>query len=198
MINEDINAEKESTDGGDANEAGTVNEPKNENGSNTKQRRRSNGKRRGRRRKQTKRPKPPVAMRQCALPDCKTAFYPERDWQKFHAPKCAVKDRQRRMRERYRKLMTLNSGDIVAGAGGRKVVSKRGSRELTGAEAKLLAEIRRIGQPAMDAVTAVLADPPRNRSPETPPEHSGSGQSRPPTHRIRNIGRVHPRSLEER
>lgn len=153
---------------------------------------------RRRRRRKSKRPKPPVAMRQCALPDCAEAFYPQRRWQKFHTPACAVKDRQRRFRERYRKLLSMNSGDITEGAGGRKVISRRGSKEITRAEANIIAEIRRIGQPAMDAVAAILADPPRNRS----PEDGGNGQQRSSpapvmiSRRLRNVRRVHPRSLE--
>jgi hypothetical protein len=135
-------------------------------------------------------------MRECALADCKVAFYPQRDWQKFHDPACAVKDRQRRLRERYRKLLKLNSGDITAGVGGRKVVSRRGSREITRAEAAILEQIRKIGQPAMDMVKQMLdSGPPRNRSPE-----NGVGQASPAppmiSHRLRNVRRIHPRSLE--
>lgn len=157
--------------------------------------------------KRSKRPKPPVAMRQCALPDCGVTFYPQREWQKFHDPSCAVKDRQRRLRERYRKLLSLNRGDITEGIGGRKIISRRGSRDLTRAEANIIAEIRRIGQPAINMVTAMLSDPPRNRSPEAV---TGDGQgdkqgktspasSAPPmlSHRLRNVRRVHPRSLEQ-
>ncbi len=157
-----------------------------------------------RRKRKSKRPKPPVAMRQCALPDCGEAFYPQRRWQKFHTPACAVKDRQRRFRERYRKLISMNRGDITEGAGGRKVISRKGSKELTRAETNIIAEIRRGGAAAVDMVTAILADPPRNRSPEA----AGDGQatqtpsvsSTPPlvriAHRMRNMRRVHPRSLE--
>ena len=158
---------------------------------------------RRRRRKKSKRPKrkPPVTMRQCALPDCGVTFYPQREWQKFHDPSCAVKDRQRRLRERYRKLLSLNSGDITEGIGGRKIISRRGSRDLTRAEANIITEIRRIGQPAINMVTAMLADPPRNRSPETVGDgnkQSPSASAAPPklSYRLRNIRRVHPRSLE--
>lgn len=161
----------------------------------------SSRRRRRKKSKRSKRPKPPVAMRQCALPDCGVTFYPQRDWQKFHDPSCAVKDRQRRLRERYRKLLSLNSGDITEGIGGRKIISRRGSRDLTRAEANIITEIRRIGQPAINMVTAMLADPPRNRSPETVGDgnkQSPSASAAPPklSYRLRNIRRVHPRSLE--
>jgi hypothetical protein len=156
-----------------------------------------------RRKRKSKRPKPPVAMRQCALPDCGEAFYPQRRWQRFHTPACAVKDRQRRFRERYRKLISMNRGDITEGAGGRKVISRRGSKELTRAETNIIAELRRGGAAAVDMVTAILADPPRNRSPE---QSDGRGNEASPapaipsppmiSHRLRNVRRVHPRSLE--
>ena len=152
-------------------------------------------KRKPRRRKTGKR-RVPVAMRQCALPGCETAFYPQRPWQKFHDDNCAAKDRMRRWRERYRKLATAatSKGHMVDGMGGRKIV-RRGSREITAAESRILEQIRRIGQPALDAVAGMLnGDLPRNRSPE--PVGAGSG-SLPPTKRIRNIRRVHPRSLEK-
>lgn len=143
-----------------------------------------------------RRRKPVLEMRQCALPECKIAFYPLRAWQKFHDPKCAVKDRQRRLRERYRKLIKMNSGDITAGVGGRKTISRRGSREISRAEADIIESIRRIGQPAMDAVTAVLAGQLPSANPE-PAAHSPPGGSRMlMPRRLRNI-RVHPRSLEK-
>lgn len=168
-------------------------------------RRKKSKSKRLKRSKRSKRPKPPsaVAMRQCALPDCGVTFYPQREWQKFHDPSCAVKDRQRRLRERYRKLLSLNHGDITEGIGGRKIISRRGSRDLTRAEANIIAEIRRIGQPAINMVTAMLADPPRNRSPEMVGDWKGDEQKSPASpaapklsHRLRNIRRVHPRSLE--
>jgi hypothetical protein len=153
----------------------------------------------------SKRTRKPVRdMRICALPGCGIAFYPSKEWQKFHDPKCALKDRQRRYRERYRDLKKLNSGSIVAGVGGRKAITRRGSKEITPAETKVIEQIRRIGQPAMDAVRAVLSRDLMTISTVStvstvPPAPVPASHSPPTTMksvRLRNVQRVHPRSLE--
>ena len=140
-------------------------------------------------------------MRQCALPGCDQAFYPLRAWQKFHDLKCAYADRKRRERERFRKLKALDGGkNIVKGLGGRKV-TRRGSREITGKEADLLAKLRQ--DPEIHSmVESMLEDTPRNRSPENPaPAPAPAAPPSPgliiPSHRQRNMRRVHPRSLEK-
>lgn len=138
-------------------------------------------------------------MRQCALPGCDQAFYPLRAWQKFHDLKCAYADRKRRERERFRKLKALDGGkNIVKGLGGRKV-TRRGSREITGKEADLLAKLRQ--DPEIHSmVESMLEDTPRNRSPEYPDPAPAAPPSPGliiPSHRQRNMRRVHPRSLEK-
>jgi hypothetical protein len=190
------------------------------------------GKGKSKRAKKSVGPASPVRnLRSCALPGCGEAFYPERDWQKFCTPKCATKDRQRRLRERYRKLLKLNSGDITEGVGGRKSVTRHSSREITRAEAGVIERIRKLGAPAMEAVRAVLEEPATilaamgaaetggvgNTSPalrpvpasHSPPGAVGgavagrvsrvsrAGRAIGPTHRMRNMRRVHPRSLQQ-
>lgn len=145
------------------------------------------------RRPKPRKRKPILAMRECALPGCGQAFYPLRNCQRYCNTRCAANDRKRRERERYRKLKAIAGRSMDIGLGGRKVI-KRGSRDITKAEAELLSRLRQSPE-VQNTVMELLEDPPRNRS----PERTSPVNPMPVTmvsRRLRNIRQVHPRSLE--
>lgn len=142
-------------------------------------------------------------MRECLLPGCGKAFQPAKSWQRFCSVQCSSRDRQRRLRERQRKLKALGgdqAGQVITGLGRRKIV-KRGSKDISAREAAILTKLRRADPETHSAVESMLEDTPRNRSSTstttplaTPVAVDRAPQT--PNRRMRGVTRVHPRSLE--
>jgi hypothetical protein len=107
---------------------------------------------------------------------------PTRPWQRFCDSRHGAADRKRRQTEKDRQ-----------DRGRRKFVNRRSSKvpELTKAEKSLLSQLRQYPDMRI-MVDQLLEGPPRNRSPE-----DGRPGIKSMPKRMRDMRRVHPRSLEK-